>query len=175
VSQNHGSPRAEEVEVAIAISVEEVRALGARDKGRIAAHSAECSHRRVDASGEKSFGAKLQLTRSGEGAGHVFSIGDWGGPNSGENKRIAPLGGAPANCRGTTISSGDRKYCGFSLSQIEQGGNSLYPSIAQRATSVEVLRVLISVDPTETCMRRFQPSGEVPERAAHAGTDVSSP
>ncbi len=33
---------------------------------------------------------------------------------------------------------------------IEQGGNSLYPSLAQRATSVEVLRILISIGPTET-------------------------
>jgi hypothetical protein len=33
---------------------------------------------------------------------------------------------------------------------IEQGGNSLYPSMAQRASSVEVLRILISIGPTET-------------------------
>src|SRR5437868_6095107 len=32
---------------------------------------------------------------------------------------------------------------------IEQGGNSLYPAMAQRATSVEVLRILISIGPTE--------------------------
>jgi len=33
---------------------------------------------------------------------------------------------------------------------IEQGGNSLYPSMAQRASSVQVLRILISIGPTET-------------------------
>jgi len=33
---------------------------------------------------------------------------------------------------------------------IEQGGNSLYPGMAQRASSVEVLRILISIGPTET-------------------------
>jgi len=33
---------------------------------------------------------------------------------------------------------------------IEQGGNSLYPAMAQRAKSVEVLRILISIGPTET-------------------------
>ena len=33
---------------------------------------------------------------------------------------------------------------------IEQGGNSLYPSMALRATDVEVLRILISIGPTET-------------------------
>jgi hypothetical protein len=33
---------------------------------------------------------------------------------------------------------------------IEQGGSSLYPSMAQRASSAEVLRILISIGPTET-------------------------
>jgi len=33
---------------------------------------------------------------------------------------------------------------------IEQGGITLYPALAQRATSVEVLRILISIGPTET-------------------------
>jgi len=33
---------------------------------------------------------------------------------------------------------------------IEQGGSSLYPSLAQRVTDVEVLRILISIGPTET-------------------------
>src|SRR6266487_3646832 len=39
---------------------------------------------------------------------------------------------------------------GFHFPTIEQGGNSLYPSMAQRATHVEVLRILISIGPTET-------------------------
>src|SRR5262249_41358093 len=38
----------------------------------------------------------------------------------------------------------------FHFPTIEQGGSSLYPSLAQRATDVEVLRVLISIGPTET-------------------------
>jgi hypothetical protein len=38
----------------------------------------------------------------------------------------------------------------FHMATIEQGGSSLYPSLAQRATSVEVLRILISIGPTET-------------------------
>ena len=38
----------------------------------------------------------------------------------------------------------------FHFPTIEQGGNSLYPSLAQRATNVEVLRILISIGPTET-------------------------
>ena len=39
---------------------------------------------------------------------------------------------------------------GFNMPTIEQGGNSLYPAMAQRATGVEVLRILISIGPTET-------------------------
>jgi hypothetical protein len=39
---------------------------------------------------------------------------------------------------------------GFHFPTIEQGGNSLYPSMAQRATKREVLRILISIGPTET-------------------------
>src|ERR1700756_4705864 len=38
----------------------------------------------------------------------------------------------------------------FHFPTIEQGGNSLYPSMALRATSVEVLRILLSIGPTET-------------------------
>jgi hypothetical protein len=39
---------------------------------------------------------------------------------------------------------------GFHFPTIEQGGNSLYPSLAQRATHPEVIRILISIGPTET-------------------------
>jgi hypothetical protein len=38
----------------------------------------------------------------------------------------------------------------FHFPTIEQGGNSLYPSLALRATHGEVLRILISIGPTET-------------------------
>src|SRR5438874_1817660 len=47
--------------------------------------------------------------------------------------------------------SGNAPYtAAFHFPTIEQGGNSLYPSMAQRATHVEVLRILISIGPTET-------------------------
>ena len=39
---------------------------------------------------------------------------------------------------------------GFHFATIEQGGSSLYPSLAQRVTHVEVLRILLSIGPTET-------------------------
>jgi hypothetical protein len=38
---------------------------------------------------------------------------------------------------------------GFHFAFIEQGGTSLYPSLAQRVTNPEVLRILLSIGPTE--------------------------
>jgi hypothetical protein len=38
----------------------------------------------------------------------------------------------------------------FHFATIEQGGNSLYPSLAQRVTHSEVLRIVLSIGPTET-------------------------
>jgi hypothetical protein len=38
---------------------------------------------------------------------------------------------------------------GFHFGTIEQGGTSLYPSLAQRATDPEVLRIILSIGPTE--------------------------
>src|SRR5262249_37604780 len=38
---------------------------------------------------------------------------------------------------------------GFHFATIEQGGTSLYPSLAQRVSNVEVLRVVLSIGPTE--------------------------
>jgi hypothetical protein len=40
---------------------------------------------------------------------------------------------------------------GFHFAWIEQGGTSLYPKFAQRARSVEVLRILLSIGGTEIC------------------------
>ena len=40
---------------------------------------------------------------------------------------------------------------GFHFGFIEQGGTSLYPGLAQRASNVEVLRILLSIGGTEIC------------------------
>ena len=55
----------------------------------------------------------------------------------------------------------------FHFPTIEQGGNSLYPSMAQRATHPEALRILISIGPTETM--HFQTWSD------KAGNAVSTP
>ena len=61
VAQDHRSPGAEVVDVAVAVRVPQVRAFGARDEWRIAADGAKGADRRVDAAGEELFGALLQL------------------------------------------------------------------------------------------------------------------
>src|SRR6202049_4593795 len=43
---------------------------------------------------------------------------------------------------------------GFPFATIEQGGSSLYPKVAQRVTSLEVLRIVLSIGGTE--MMHFQ-------------------
>ena len=39
---------------------------------------------------------------------------------------------------------------GFHFGYIEQGGSSLYPTLAQGVTNLEVLRIVLSIGPTET-------------------------
>src|SRR3989475_1749309 len=39
---------------------------------------------------------------------------------------------------------------GFHFAFIEQGGTSLYPAVAQHVTNLEVLRILLSIGPSET-------------------------
>jgi len=39
---------------------------------------------------------------------------------------------------------------GFHFGFIEQGGSSLYPTLAQKVTNAEVLRILLSIGPSET-------------------------
>jgi Ferritin-like domain len=55
----------------------------------------------------------------------------------------------------------------FHFAFIEQGGSSLYPSLAQRVNDPEVLRILLSIGPTETA--HFQTWQET------AGKAVSAP
>jgi len=59
VAEDHGTPGTEEVEVAVAVRVEEVGSFSVGEEGRVAAYGTECPHGRVDASGEEFFGAEL--------------------------------------------------------------------------------------------------------------------
>jgi hypothetical protein len=96
VSQYHRSPGAEEVEITIAIGVEEIRARGMGHEGGIAAYGAKGTHGRVNAAGEKSFGTKLQVAGPGEAAAHAFSIG---GEVSASGRRRSPVDSASGRRR----------------------------------------------------------------------------
>ena len=59
---------------------------------------------------------------------------------------------------------------GFHFAFIEVGGTSLYPSLAQRVTDPEVLRILLSIGPTETM--HFQ---TWQDKAGNANTNAGGP
>jgi hypothetical protein len=59
---------------------------------------------------------------------------------------------------------------GFHFAFIEQGGTSLYPLLAQRVTHPEVLRILLSIGPTETM--HFQ---TWQDKAGNANTNPNGP
>jgi hypothetical protein len=59
---------------------------------------------------------------------------------------------------------------GFHFVFIEQGGTSLYPQLAQRVTDSEVLRILLSIGPTETM--HFQ---TWQDKAGNANTNPNGP
>jgi hypothetical protein len=61
---------------------------------------------------------------------------------------------------------------GFHFGTIEQGGSSLYPMLAQRVTSTEVLRILLSIGGTE--ITHFQTWHDKAGNAPHL-TDVVDP
>jgi hypothetical protein len=59
---------------------------------------------------------------------------------------------------------------GFHFGFIEQGGTSLYPGLAQRVSDPEVLRILLSIGPTETM--HFQ---TWQDKAGNANTNPNGP
>jgi len=63
-----------------------------------------------------------------------------------------PLTGDDATLNGniTNHQQAIASTAGFHFGFIEQGGSSLYPTLAQKVTSLEVLRVLLSIGPSET-------------------------
>ncbi len=74
MSEDHRTPRTEEVEVFISIRIKQIGTLGAADERRVSPHSTKRSHRRINTSRQKSFSTKLQLTRASKQTGHINSI-----------------------------------------------------------------------------------------------------
>ena len=56
----------------------------------------------------------------------------------------------PANSTFTDHLKAIAFTAGFHFAFIEQGGTSLYPTLAQHVTNLEVLRILLSIGPSET-------------------------
>lgn len=72
MAENHRSPGTEEIEITVAIGVEEVSPFGMSHKWRLAVDCAKRPNRRIDASGEKFFGALLQMAGLAMGLRHLF-------------------------------------------------------------------------------------------------------
>src|ERR1051326_8323644 len=47
VAEQQRSPATDVIDVLVAVGIEDVRALAARDESRLAAYAAECAHRRI--------------------------------------------------------------------------------------------------------------------------------
>ncbi len=57
VTQDHGAPRADVVDVTLAVSIPKVGALGSLHEARGSTHGFECTNRRVHPAGDHAFGA----------------------------------------------------------------------------------------------------------------------
>ncbi len=81
VAKDHGAPGADVVDVALAVGVPEVGALGALHEARRAAHGLEGAHGRVDAARDELAGALQQgEVAVGHGRGRAGLVGaGWGG------------------------------------------------------------------------------------------------
>ena len=83
-------------------------------------------------------------------------LGDTGFTNAIPTLAVNKHTAIPRTDADDTADSGDfiqavANTAGFHFAWIEQGGTSLYPAFAQRARSVEVLRILLSIGGTEIC------------------------
>jgi hypothetical protein len=94
VAEDHGSPGAEEVEVAVAVLIVEPGALGVGDEGWVAADGTEGADGRVDSAGEERFGALLKLAGASVGERHLVqyrSVESMGWPTVRVEKQVLPL------------------------------------------------------------------------------------
>ena len=70
MAKDQGTPRADVVDVAVAVGIPDVGALAADKERRLAANRAESTHGRVDAAGDELLGTFLQVTGFVKNAGH---------------------------------------------------------------------------------------------------------
>jgi hypothetical protein len=76
MAENHRTPRAEHIDVTVAVDIVQIRSLGACNKQRAPANRTKGANRRVNPAWKKSFCTKLQLSRMRKYTGHEISIGE---------------------------------------------------------------------------------------------------
>jgi hypothetical protein len=92
-------------------------------------------------------------------------------PSLATNKHTAiPRTNDDGTAQGGNLINAIAFTAGFHFGFIEQGGTSLYPELAQRVTDPEVLRILLSIGPTETM--HFQ---TWQDKAGNANTNPNGP
>jgi hypothetical protein len=92
-------------------------------------------------------------------------------PSLATNKHTAiPRTNDDGTAQGGNLINAIAFTAGFHFGFIEQGGTSLYPQLAQRVTDPEVLRILLSIGPTETM--HFQ---TWQDKAGNANTNPNGP
>ncbi len=74
VAEDHRPPGAEVVEIAVAVGVPEISALGADEEWRRAADGAKGADGGIDSAGKKALGAELEFVGLGERAGHLIPV-----------------------------------------------------------------------------------------------------
>ena len=74
MTENQRTPRADVVDVTVAVGIPNVRAFASNQERRLAADRPKCPDRRIDSAGNKLLGSLLQTTGFIESAGHRVAI-----------------------------------------------------------------------------------------------------
>ena len=118
---------------------------------------------------DTSFWGRYRTDKKNPDLGHTFTDSDQAVPSLNVRQHTAiPRTDADAN--NPNLINAIAFTAGFHFAFIEQGGTSLYPSLAQRVTDPEVLRIVLSIGPTETM--HFQ---TWQDKAGNANTNQNGP
>ena len=109
VTQDHGAPGADVVDVAVAVGVEDIGPGRAGEEDRVAADAAEGPHRGVHAPGDVALGGGEEVVGAGHGAGPCSGVGfglgfGFGWRRAGYRPRPRALGSGSAKTPLTTAS-----------------------------------------------------------------------
>jgi hypothetical protein len=117
------------------------QATGSTNKGRLT----NLTQLTVDTS----FWGRYRADDRNPDLGDAFTDADRAVPSLNVGRHTA-IPRSDADTKDTNFINAIAFTAGFHFAFIEIGGTSLYPSLAQRVTDPEVLRILLSIGPTET-------------------------